>query len=66
MQLCKDQDYSLNAGRYVGVVVENDGMTEEEFKSEILSLNKALASLNAEAKTIENEISANIERLFGE
>lgn len=27
-----DQDYSLNAGRYVGVVIEDDGMTEEEFK----------------------------------
>ena len=27
----KEQDYSLNAGRYVGVVIENDGNTEEEF-----------------------------------
>ena len=27
-----DQDYSLNAGRYVGVVIEDDGMTEEEYK----------------------------------
>lgn len=26
-----DQDYSLNPGRYVGVVIEDDGMTEEEF-----------------------------------
>ena len=31
-----DQDYSLNPGRYVGVVIEDDGMTEEEFKQTIL------------------------------
>lgn len=28
----KDQDYSLNPGRYVGVGIEDDGLTEEEFK----------------------------------
>ncbi|MBR4416869.1 MAG: N-6 DNA methylase, partial [Victivallales bacterium] len=34
-----DQDYSLNAGRYVGVVIEDDGMTEDDFKETMLSLN---------------------------
>ena len=34
-----DQDYSLNPGRYVGVVIEDDGMTEEEFKQTMLGLN---------------------------
>ena len=34
----KDQDYSLNAGRYVGVVIEDDGMTEDEFKAEMQRL----------------------------
>lgn len=29
-----DQDYSLNAGRYVGVVIEDDGMTDDEFLGE--------------------------------
>ena len=29
----KEQDYSLNPGRYVGVVIEEDGKTEEEFIS---------------------------------
>jgi type I restriction enzyme M protein len=32
----KEQDYSLNPGRYVGVVIEEDGKTEEEFIAEIL------------------------------
>ena len=62
----KDQDYSLNAGRYVGVVIEDDKMTPEEFKSKILSLNSEFIALNSEAKTIEDAIVANIAKLFGE
>ena len=59
-----DQDYSLNAGRYVGVVIEDDGLTAEEFKAEMLALNDELATLNAEAKSIEEAIAANIAGLF--
>lgn len=61
-----DQDYSLNAGRYVGVVIEDDGMTEEEFKDTILSLNAELTTLNAQAKELEEQITANLAGLFGE
>ena len=61
-----DQDYSLNAGRYVGVVIEDDGMTEEEFKVTMLSLNSELNALNAEAKELEAQIAENIKSLFGE
>lgn len=59
-----DQDYSLNAGRYVGVVIEDDGMTEEEFKETMLSLNSELTALNAEAKELEAQIAANLKALF--
>ena len=59
-----DQDYSLNAGRYVGVVIEDDGMTEEEYKDEMLRLNSELSNLNAEAKELEGKISENIKGLF--
>jgi type I restriction enzyme M protein len=62
----EDQDYSLNAGRYVGVVIEDDGLTAEEFKAEMLSLNSELEKLNAEADTLEKTIKANISGLFGE
>ena len=62
----KDQDYSLNAGRYVGVVIEDDGMTKEEFKDTMLSLNNELEKLNQEAKQLEEQISLNIKGLFGE
>ena len=61
----KDQDYSLNAGRYVGVVIEDDGMTKEEFKDTMLSLNDELLKLNEEAKQLEEQISQNIKGLYG-
>ncbi len=60
----KDQDYSLNPGRYVGVVIEDDGMTAEEFKTEILKLNDELNQLNNEARVLEDKISENIKGLF--
>ena len=60
----KDQDYSLNPGRYVGVVIEDDGMTAEEFKTEILKLNEELNQLNSQAHMLENKISENIKDLF--
>ena len=61
-----DQDYSLNAGRYVGVVIEDDGMTEDEFKSTVLSLNAELIELNAQAQELEQLIALNLTELFGE
>ena len=61
-----DQDYSLNAGRYVGVVIEDDGMTEEEFKQTMLDLNAELSTLNAQAQELEKQIEENLKSLFGE
>lgn len=61
-----DQDYSLNAGRYVGVVIEDDGMTVEEFKAEMLSLNSELEKLNKEAQALEKSIADNLQSIFKE
>ena len=61
-----DQDYSLNAGRYVGVVIEDDGLTQEEFKEEMFSLNSEFTSLSAEARELEEIISNNLKKLLGE
>lgn len=60
----KDQDYSLNPGRYVGVVIEDDGMTEAEFKDKMLGLNKEYQKLSDETKTIEKTLEANLKELF--
>ncbi len=59
----KDQDYSLNPGRYVGVVIEDDGKTAEEFKEELFSLNEEFKSLNQKAKILEKQIEENLDSL---
>ena len=62
----REQDYSLNPGRYVGVVIEEDGKTEEEFIEEMLAMNAELNQLNQEARKLEKIINHNILQLTGE
>jgi type I restriction enzyme M protein len=62
----KEQDYSLNAGRYVGVVIEDDGKTEEEFYSDLSSQNVQLNLLNEQASNLTNTIAHNLEALMEE
>lgn len=62
----KEQDYSLNPGRYVGVVIEEDGKTEEEFVSELLAMQEELAGLNEAARGLEKVIAGNVRLLVGE
>ena len=62
----KDQDYSLNPGRYVGVVIEDDGMTADEFKQTMLDLHTELQNLNGNAHELEEKIARNLQELFGE
>ncbi len=62
----KEQDYSLNPGRYVGVVIEEDGKTEEEFIAELLTMNEELLGWNEEARTLEAVIAGNLRQLAGE
>ena len=59
-----DQDYSLNAGRYVGVVIEDDGLTAEEFRAEMLALNEEFKYLTQQAKEQEIAISERLTSLF--
>ena len=60
----KDQDYSLNPGRYVGVVIEDDGLTEEGFKQKILGLKEEYKSLSNDITNLESKLYANITELF--
>ena len=60
----KDQDYSLNAGRYVGVVIEDDGMTEDEFKAEMQRLHSEFEALSAEASVLAQQITSNMKDLI--
>ena len=59
-----DQDYSLNVGRYVGIVIEDDGMTSEEFKKELTQLNDELLNCNSEAQYLLKNITINLSSLL--
>lgn len=59
-----EQDYSLNPGRYVGVVIEEDGLTEEEFKTEMKERHDTLATLNQKAHELEALIEQNLKSLW--
>jgi len=59
----EEQDYSLNPGRYVGVVIEEDGLTEEEFLAEMKERHVVLNGLNSKAKELEDLINQNLKSL---
>lgn len=61
-----EQDWSLNPGRYVGVVIEEDGKTEEEFVADLLAMNDELVRLNEEARGLGVVIAHNVLKLTGE
>lgn len=56
----EEQDWSLNPGRYVGVVIEEDGLTEEEFLSEMKDRHQKLRDLNSLASNFERLITDNL------
>jgi type I restriction enzyme M protein len=58
----KEQGYSLNPGRYVGVTArEDDGF---DFKERLEELNEELELLNAEARELEELIAENVVKLL--
>lgn len=63
IQEIEKQDWSLNAGRYIGIAE-----TEEEdyiFEDKIKELKSALEKLNTESNNLENNIAHNIKQLLG-
>lgn len=62
----KEQDYSLNPGRYVGVVIEEDGKTEEEFVSDLVSLQDQLNELYNVAGSLHEKIDTNTSLLVNQ
>ena len=53
------QGWSLNPGRYVGVVPGED-VSDEDFKEQLEALNEELESLNAQARELEQTIAMNV------
>jgi type I restriction enzyme M protein len=59
MAQIEEQDWSLNPGRYVGVVIEQDGLTEEEFLAEMNIRKISLQKLNDQANSMFSLIERN-------
>ena len=58
------QGWSLNPGRYVGVAPGED-VSDEDFKEQLQALNEELETLNAQARTLEQTIAANVAGILG-
>lgn len=59
----KEQDYSLNAGRYVGVVIEEDGRTEEEFAQYLQAMSDDFEELGRLSQEISSVVVQNLKLL---
>ena len=57
------QSWSLNPGRYVGVA-PGEEVSDEDFKAQLETLNEELEILNAQARTLEQTIAANVAGIF--
>lgn len=59
-----EQDWSLNPGRYVGVVIEEDGKTEEEFLADLASAHESFAALSDAATVLTDNIKRNLQQVL--
>ena len=60
----EEQDWSLNPGRYVGVVIEEDGLTEKEFKDWSKKAHFELSVLTKKSVSLMDTITSNAESLL--
>lgn len=58
----KEQGYSLNPGRYVGVAEKEE--EDFDFSERLEELNEALEILNSEARELEEKIAENVNKLL--
>ncbi len=56
----EEQDWSLNPGRYVGVVNEEDGKSEEDFAADLMTLHDDFVRLDADARELALTIGQNV------
>ena len=63
LQEIEAQGWSLNPGRYVGVVA-GENVSDEDFIEQLLALNEELEVLNAQARELEKTIAANVAEIL--
>jgi type I restriction enzyme M protein len=59
-----EQNYSLNSGRYVGVELDNESLTKEEFKYHLESIYSEFEKLTERNIQLESSIAKNIKSLL--
>ena len=64
LQEIEAQGWSLNPGRYVGVAAGED-VSDEDFSEQLVALNEELEVLNAQARELEQTVSANVAEILG-
>jgi type I restriction enzyme M protein len=64
LQEIEAQGWSLNPGRYVGVVAGED-VSDEDFNEQLVALNEELEVLNAQARELEQTIASNVAEILG-
>jgi len=64
LQEIEAQGWSLNPGRYVGVVAGED-VSDQDFNEKLVALNEELEVLNVQARELEQTISANVAGILG-
>lgn len=60
------QNWSLNPGRYVGVALEEDDQTVEEFRAEMDNMNQEFSKLSSNATSLTEIIQSNLKNLLNE
>lgn len=58
------QGWSLNPGRYVGVVAGED-VSDDDFNEQLVALNEELEMLNSQARELEQTIASNVAEILG-
>ena len=61
----EENGWSLNPGRYVGVVQIEDTTTPEQFRDQMQAMHAEFAALTAEAHKLERQIAANLAEVLG-
>jgi type I restriction enzyme M protein len=65
-EYAEEQNYSLNAGRYVGVEIEEDYLSKEEFESKLIEKRNKYLKLTQEASEIDNAIFKSLKDFLNE
>jgi type I restriction enzyme M protein len=59
-----EQDYSLNAGRYVGIEIEAESMSKLDFKRNIEAKSQQFSELSSQSAAVEHTISQTLKSLL--